>query len=160
MRQHCPIVHPYHVICCWQHVTRNTICKIVWKLSDSAWGNQCETKRSKQNMTMCSVHAVRRMCFANGEEHASTLAMARQQARDRKIQMHHGRQQATYALPLPQTTNTRQTDQTKCDAPKITPGSFISPSNETYGFVHFKPGAISPSTIISPGSRVSSSNEN
>ena len=103
MRQHCPIVHPYHVICCWQHVTRNTICKIVWKLSDSAWGHQCETKRSKQNMTMCSVHAVRRMCFANGEEHASTLAMARQQARDRKIQMPNGRQRAPDAPTLPQT---------------------------------------------------------
>ena len=98
MQQHCPIVRPYHVICCWQHVTRNTICKFVWKLSDSAWGHQCETKRSKQNTTMCSVHAVRRMCFANGEEHASTLAMARQRARDRKIQMPNGRQRAPDAV--------------------------------------------------------------
>ena len=72
----CPTVRPYHVICCWQHIARNTFCKFVSKLFDSAWGHQCETKRSKQIITIRSVHAIRRMCFANGGERASTLAIS------------------------------------------------------------------------------------
>ena len=50
-QQHHQIVRPYRMICCWQHVSRNTICKFVWKLFDSDCGRQCETKRSKQQLT-------------------------------------------------------------------------------------------------------------
>ena len=86
-QQQCPMVRLYYMICRLQHVARNAFYKFDWKLVVVAWGLQCETKRSKQQNTMRSVHVIR---FANGEERASV----RQRARDRKIQMPHDRQQA------------------------------------------------------------------
>ena len=63
-----PIVRPYHMICCWQHVARNTICKFVWKRFDLDWGLQCETKRSKRTNpnTRCARNTTHVYCEWRG----------------------------------------------------------------------------------------------